>query len=63
LNNLTPAGSIVVTGRVVEITPNVSGQVAAIPVRPNVPVKAGAALFERLPSKGSSRDGGKIVMA
>jgi multidrug resistance efflux pump len=46
LNSLTPAGSVVVTGRVVEITPNVSGQVAAIPVRPNVPVKAGAALFE-----------------
>jgi multidrug resistance efflux pump len=46
LNNLTPAGSIVVTGRVVEITPNVSGQVSAIPVKPDVPVKAGTTLFE-----------------
>ena len=46
LNNLTPPGRIVVTGRVVEVTPNVSGQVIAIPVKPNVFVKAGTTLFE-----------------
>ena len=44
-NYLTPSGSFVVGSRVVEIAPNVSGQVTAIPVRPNVPVKAGATLF------------------
>lgn len=45
-NNLTPSGSFVVASRVVEVTPNVSGQVTAIPVQPNVPVKAGAVLFQ-----------------
>jgi multidrug resistance efflux pump len=44
-NYLTPSGSFVVGSRVAEIAPNVSGQVTAIPVRPNVPVKAGATLF------------------
>lgn len=44
-NYLTPPGSFVVGSRVAEIAPNVSGQVTAIPVRPNVPVKAGATLF------------------
>lgn len=46
LNYLTPSGSFVIVSRVVEVTPNVSGQVTAIPVRPNVPVKAGAVLFQ-----------------
>jgi multidrug resistance efflux pump len=45
-NYLTPSGKVTVTGRVVEVTPNVSGQIVAIPVKPNVPVKAGATLFQ-----------------
>jgi multidrug resistance efflux pump len=44
-NYLTPSGSFVVVSRVIEVTPNVSGQVVAIPVKPNEPVKAGAVLF------------------
>ena len=40
-NYLTPSGKVTVTGRVVEVTPNVSGQIVAIPVKPNVPVKIG----------------------
>ena len=44
-NYLTPSGSFVVISRVVEVTPNVSGQVTEIPVKPNVPVKAGTVLF------------------
>jgi multidrug resistance efflux pump len=45
-NYLTPSGSFVIVSRVVEITPNVSGQVIAISVQPNVPVKAGTVLFQ-----------------
>ncbi len=45
-NYLTPSGKVTVTGRMVEVTPNVSGQIVAIPVKPNVPVKAGATLFQ-----------------
>jgi multidrug resistance efflux pump len=45
-NYLTPSGRLTVTGRVVEVTPNVSGQITAIPVKPNVPVKAGDVLFQ-----------------
>ncbi|MGL9623930.1 biotin/lipoyl-binding protein [Bradyrhizobium sp. U531] len=45
-NYLTPSGSFVVVSRVVEVAPNVSGQVIAIPVQPNVTVKAGAKLFQ-----------------
>lgn len=45
-NYLTPSGQIVVVSRVVEVTPNVSGQVVSIPVKPNVPIKAGTVLFE-----------------
>jgi multidrug resistance efflux pump len=45
-NYLTPSGQVTVTGRVVEVTPNVSGQIIAIPVKPNVPVKAGQILFK-----------------
>jgi multidrug resistance efflux pump len=44
-NYLTPSGKVTVTGRVVEVTPNVSGQIVAIPVKPNVPVKLDDALF------------------
>ena len=35
-----------VTGRVVEVTPNVTGQIVAIPVKPNVPVKTNDVLFQ-----------------
>ncbi|MEH2523948.1 multidrug resistance efflux pump [Bradyrhizobium sp. AZCC 2176] len=45
-NYLTPSGNVTVTGRVVEVTPNVSGQIVAIPVKPNVPVKTGDILFQ-----------------
>jgi multidrug resistance efflux pump len=45
-NYLTPSGRVTVTGRVVEVTPNVSGQIVAIPVKPNVPVKSGEILFQ-----------------
>src|SRR2546421_11565794 len=44
-NYLTPAGRVTVAGRVVEVTPNVTGQIVAIPVKPNVPVKTGDVLF------------------
>lgn len=45
-NYLTPSGRVTVSGRVVEVTPNVTGQVVAIPVKPNVPVKSGDVLFQ-----------------
>jgi multidrug resistance efflux pump len=45
-NYLTPSGRFVITGRVVEVTPNVTGQVIAIPIKTNVPVKAGTVLFQ-----------------
>jgi multidrug resistance efflux pump len=45
-NYLTPSGSLTVVSRVVEITPNVTGQVVSIPVKTNVPVKAGTVLFQ-----------------
>lgn len=46
LNSLAPTGRITVASRVVEVTPNVSGEVVAIPVKTNVPVKAGTVLFQ-----------------
>jgi multidrug resistance efflux pump len=46
LNFLTPSGTITVAGRVVEVTPNVSGDVVTIPVKPNALVKAGTVLFQ-----------------
>lgn len=46
LNHLAPSGQFVVNAPVVEITPNVSGQVIALPIEPNVPLKAGAVLFQ-----------------
>ena len=45
-NYLTPSGRVTVTGPVVEVTPNVTGQIVAIPVKPNVPVKANDILFQ-----------------
>jgi multidrug resistance efflux pump len=45
-NYLTPSGRVTVTGRVVEVTPNVTGQIVSIPVKPNVPVKMGDVLFQ-----------------
>jgi multidrug resistance efflux pump len=45
-NFLTPSGRVTVTGRVVEVTPNVTGQIVAIPVKPNVPVKTNDVLFQ-----------------
>src|SRR6202158_4973502 len=45
-NFLTPSGRVTVTGRVVEVTPNVTGQIVAIPVKPNVPVKKDDVLFQ-----------------
>ena len=45
-NYLTPSGRVTVAGRVVEVTPNVTGQIIAIPVKPNVPVKTGDVLFQ-----------------
>src|SRR5260221_11900515 len=45
-NYLTPSGKVTVAGRVVEVIPNVTGQIIAIPVKTNVPVKSGAALFQ-----------------
>src|SRR6266436_2008450 len=44
-NYLTPAGRVTVTGKVVEVTPNVTGQIIAIPVETNVLVKTGDVLF------------------
>lgn len=45
-NYLTPSGRLTVTGRVVEVTPNVSGQITALPVKPNVLAKTGDVLFQ-----------------
>ena len=45
-NYLTPSGRVTVTGRVVEVTPNVSGQIVEIPVKPNVSAKMGDVLFQ-----------------
>ena len=46
LNYLTPSGRVAVTGRVVEVTPNVTGQIVSIPVKTNVLVKANDVLFQ-----------------
>ena len=48
-NYLTPSGRITVIGRVVEVTPNVTGQVIDIPVKSNAPVKIeGTGLIETI---------------
>jgi multidrug resistance efflux pump len=49
-NYLTPSGSFTVVARVMEVAPNVSGQVIEIPVKPNEPVKTGAVLFRLDPA-------------
>jgi multidrug resistance efflux pump len=49
-NYLTPSGRLTVTGRVVQVTPNVSGQITDIPVKPNLPVKTGDLLFQIEPA-------------
>nr|WP_249803278.1 biotin/lipoyl-binding protein [Bradyrhizobium sp. 35] len=49
-NHLTPSGKVTVAGRVIEVTPNVAGQVIAIPVKPNVAVKSGDILFQLDPA-------------
>lgn len=46
LNYLTPTGRVTVIGLVAEIAPEVSGTVKAVHVKANVPVEAGALLFE-----------------
>jgi multidrug resistance efflux pump len=60
LNYLTPSGRVAV-GRVVELTPNVAGQIIAIDVQRDVPVKQGDVLFRidptPFPSKGPSTQG------
>ncbi|MCP3380780.1 MULTISPECIES: biotin/lipoyl-binding protein [unclassified Bradyrhizobium] len=45
-NYLAPSGRVTVIGRVVEVTPNVTGQIVATPVKPNVPVKKDDVLFQ-----------------
>jgi hypothetical protein len=54
-NYLTPSGRVTVTGRVVEVTPNVTGQIVAIPVKPNVPVKANDCCFKSTRRRFSTR--------
>lgn len=46
LGNLAPIGRVMVIGRVVEVTPNVSGQIKEISAQPNQLVKAGTVLFK-----------------
>jgi multidrug resistance efflux pump len=45
LNYLTPSGRITVVSRVVEVTPNVAGEIIDLPVKTNTPLKAGDILF------------------
>jgi len=45
LNYLAPSGRVTVIATVVEMTPNVAGQVTEVDVLPNRPIKAGAVLF------------------
>jgi RND family efflux transporter MFP subunit len=45
LSYLAPTGRVAVIGHVVEVTPNVSGQITEISVRPNQLVKADTVLF------------------
>jgi len=46
LSYLVPTGRVVVLSEVVEVTPNVSGQIIDIPVRPYQLVNAGTVLFK-----------------
>ncbi len=45
LSHNTPTGRVTVISHVVEVTPNVSGQITDVPVQPNRLVKAGTVLF------------------
>jgi len=45
-NYLAPSGKVRVDVKAVEVTPNVTGQIVAIPVKTNVPVKTGDVLFQ-----------------
>lgn len=45
LSHLAPTGRVTVISHVVEVTPNVSGQITDVPVQPNQLVKAGTILF------------------
>jgi multidrug resistance efflux pump len=47
-NYLTPSRKVTVAGRVVEVIPNVTGQIIAIPVKTNVPVKTGDVCFRSI---------------
>ncbi|MDP1584373.1 MAG: hypothetical protein Q8M18_13210 [Bradyrhizobium sp.] len=49
-NYLTPSGRVTVTGHVVGVTPNVTGPMTAIPVKPNLPAKAHDVLFQIKPA-------------
>ena len=46
LSYLAPTGRVAVIGHVVEVTPNVSGQITEISVKPNQLVKADTVLFK-----------------
>jgi multidrug resistance efflux pump len=46
LNRYAPSGRMMVLGRIIEITPNVSGTVTAVTVSTNVRVKQGTILFQ-----------------
>jgi multidrug resistance efflux pump len=46
LNYLAPTGRVMVIGHVVEVTPNVSGQITELSVQPNQLLKADAVLFK-----------------
>jgi multidrug resistance efflux pump len=46
LNYYTPSGRIAVMGRVVEITPDISGRVEKVFVKANTPIKKGQPLFQ-----------------
>jgi multidrug resistance efflux pump len=48
---LTPSGRLTVTGRVAEVTPNVSGQITAVSIKPNALVKTGDVLFQIDPAR------------
>lgn len=56
LQGLTPSSSqAFITGRVVEIAPQVSGRVISVPVEPNVKIGEGEILFEIDPTTYQSR--------
>ena len=54
LANLAPSGRFVVNAPVVTITPNVSGQVIALPIQPNVLAEGRKLCFSRLILRRSS---------